>query len=122
MENKLGQDNLVLISFFLRAGLAIVFLYAGISSLIEPSSWIGYVPQFINIIIPREMFLSIYSIFEIILALWLLSNKKIYYASLLSSLTLLLIIFPNIFQLEIVFRDIAIFFSGVSLAVLSYEK
>jgi len=121
-KNNFEQDKLVLISFFLRLGLAIVFLYASISSFVTPTSWMGFVPLFIRNVIPGNIFLTIFSIYEIILSLWLLSNKKIYYASILSALTILLIIFPNISQLDIIFRDIPIFFSAAALAILNYKK
>jgi len=121
-KNNFEQDRIVLISFFLRLGLAIVFLYASISSFVTPTSWMGFVPLFIRNVIPGNIFLTIFSIYEIILSLWLLSNKKIYYASILSALTILLIIFPNISQLDIIFRDIPIFFSAAALAILNYKK
>ena len=114
--------NKYLISFFLRLGLASVFLYAAIASFLTPNNWIGFLPTWLKNIIPGIILLSIFSIYEIILSLWLLSGKKIYYASILSAITLFLIIITNITNLDILFRDIAIFFSAISLAILSKEK
>jgi len=115
-------DRTILVSFFLRAGLAIVFLYAAISSLLQPTSWIGYIPVFVQKIIPANIFLFIHSSAEFILALWILSNKEEYYAALISAVAMLFIILFNLYALDIVFRDIAIMFSAIALALLSYGK
>ena len=114
--------NKYLVSFFLRLGLAAVFLYAAISSFLTPTNWIGFLPVWLRNIIPGMTLLVIFSIYEIILSLWLLSGKKIYYASILSAFTLFLIIIFNMTSLDILFRDLAIFFSAISLAILSKER
>lgn len=111
-----------LVSLFLRWGLALVFLYASISAFINPSAWVIFIPKFVTGIIPELIFLKIHSLVEIFLALWLLSNKKIFYASVISSLALLGIIIFNLTQLDIVFRDIAILFMAIALTILSYKK
>lgn len=111
-----------LVSFFLRSGLAIVFLYAGIASLLAPENWIGFVPGFVRNILLGSIFLVLFSLYEISLGVWLLSNKKIFYASLFSALTMLVIVIMNIFLFDIVFRDIAILFMAIALAILSREK
>ena len=114
-----SKDNKYLISFFLRLALASVFLYAAIASFLTPTNWTVYLPQWLKYIIPGTILLFAFSFYEIILSLWLLSGKKIYYASILSTVTLFLIIISNINNLDILFRDIAIFFSAISLAILS---
>lgn len=121
-QNQAGNDNEVLISFFLRAGLAVVFLYAAISALLNPQNWVGFIPQFIGNIIPPLIFLKIHSIAEIILGLWLISNKKVFYAAVLSALSMFAIVVFNTGSLDIVFRDIAILFSAIALAILTYNK
>ena len=77
---KLGENKNVLVSFFLRAGLAVVFLYAGIASLISPENWVGFIPQFIQNNFPTSILLILFSVYEISISLWLLSNKKIFYS------------------------------------------
>lgn len=109
----------ILISFLLRSGLAIVFLYAAISSLLSPDRWVGFVPGFMENIISRENFLIIFSIYEIILSVYLLSNRRIFLVSILSSITLLFILAINVVQLDILFRDIAILFMSLALLALS---
>jgi|SRR3989344_1830641 len=107
-----------LASFFLRLGLAVVFFYAAISSFLSPQNWIGFFPRFLQV----SWILTLFSVYEMILGLWFLSNKKVFYASILSALTLFFIVVFNITLLDVIFRDIAIFFMALALAALSYEK
>jgi len=122
MAKEQNNDKEVLVSFLLRSGLAIVFLYAAISSFLAPGNWIAYFPKFIRNFIDGNILLFIFSVYEVILGVWLLSNKKVFYVSILSILTILIIIIPNIFLLDVIFRDIAILFMAIALAVLSYRK
>lgn len=117
--SKKEFDRNVLVSFFLRAGLAVVFLYAGIASLISPENWVGFIPQFIQDNFPASILLILFSVYEISIGLWLLSNKKIFYASILSSKIMFLIIIFNFSVFDVVFRDIAILFMAISLVILS---
>ena len=122
-NKKLDQKNKrILVSFILRAGLATVFLYAAISSFLEPNAWAGFIPMFLINIIPAKIFLVIYGVCQGVLALWLLSNKKTFYASIVSIILMLAIIVSNITALYIVFRDIPIMLSAIALAVLSYGE
>ena len=111
-----------LVSFFLRSGLAVVFFYAGIASLLTPENWIGFVPDFVRSIFPASIFLALFSIYQIILGIWLLSNKKIFYASILSVLTMFFIVITNIFLFDILFRDIAILLMAIALAIFSHKE
>lgn len=120
-EEKDPRILISLISFLLRAGLAVVFLYAAVASFIEPDAWIGYLPIFLRHIFPASLLLSGFSTYQILLSLWLLSGKKTLYAASLSALTLVGIIFANVGALDVIFRDFAILFSAVALAALSYR-
>lgn len=118
--NKSNRE--VLVSFFLRAGLAVVFLYAAISAFLNPQAWAGYIPAFVQAIIPAKTFLQVHSVFNILLSFWLLSKKQAFYASIIASLTLIAIIFFNYTALDIIFRDVAILFAAIALAIISYNK
>ena len=113
------MNKQILAVFFLRISLAVVFLYAAISSFIQPENWSGFIPTFMKAIIPASIFLIIFSIVEIALAAWLLSGKFTRAAAIISSILLFSIIVLNTHQLEIIFRDIAIFFAAIALAILS---
>lgn len=117
-----SDDKVTKVSLILRVGLAISFIYAAISSFLNPINWLGFIPNFIEIIISREIFLMIFAIFQIILGISLLANYRTYLISIISSITLFLIIVSNLFILDIVFRDIAILFMALALAVISYKK
>ncbi len=118
----MGKDYASLGPFFLRVGLALVFLYAAIASFLNPGAWEAYIPSFVGVIVPISLFLMLFSLYEIVLALWLLSGKYTFYAAVLAAVTLLGIIFPNITDLDVIFRDVAIFFGAVALALLSYPS
>ena len=114
-------DKTKLVSFFLRIGLATVFLYAGIAAVMNPEAWIGFIPAWIQDFFPGKVILFTHATFNVILSMWLLSGKKIFYASFLAGGILLSIIIFNLGSLDIVFRDAAIFFSAAAAAVLHYK-
>lgn len=111
-----------LISFFLRLGLAIPFLYAAIAATLDPNSWIGFFPSWLQNIFPGGLLLGLFSLYELALSLWLISGKKTYYASALASLTLLAITITNLGALDIVFRDIGLLLAAIALTILSKLK
>jgi len=102
-------------SLLLRLGLATMFLYAATSSFLAPDEWVGYFPQFMRDIVPAETLLPIFSIYELLLAFWLLSGVYVKYAALLCAATLTGIVAAN-FQLFVVtFRDMALIFAALAL-------
>ena len=115
------MKNERLISFLLRIGIAIAFLYAAIAAFLEPSSWVGFLPAWIDGIVPRGTLLSIFSIYEILLALWLLTGKMPFRAAAVSSATMFAIIVFNIGSLDILFRDVPILFAALALMTLTYK-
>ena len=104
---------------FLRLGLAFAFFYAAISSFLNPAVWFGFFPEFVRTLLLGNFILTIFSIGEVFIGLWLLSNYKIYYAAIVSAFIMVGIIAFNLGALYIVFRDVTIFFSSVALAVLT---
>ena len=119
---NLKKEKIFWISFFLRFGLAFVFVYAGISAFINPQNWIGFVPTFIGNFITRGFVLMGFSILEIILGIGLLFNYKTYYLSIISMIFLGVIMLPNTLILDIIFRDVAIFLMALTLMVLSKKN
>lgn len=114
-----GMDKQKLASLLLRVGLAFVFAYAAISALVLPDVWIGFYPEFIRNILPEQLLLYSHSALEILLALWLLSGKKTFYAALFAGIWILSIILGTLDAFLITFRDVSIFFSAVALAILT---
>lgn len=116
------KENLV--SLFLRLGLAFSFLYAAISGFITPESWIGFFPVWMRDLAPfsDELLLHIFSSFEILLSLFILFQKKPFIASIVGAIALFGIVVVNLGALDIVFRDIGLFFMAIALAVLSKKQ
>lgn len=106
-------------SLFLRLGLAFSFLYVAVSIFLNPVSWIGFVPKFAEIFLPVGKLIYAHAVLDAFLGIWLLTNRKIFYAAVLSAANLFLITALNLGAMEIVFRDVTIFFSAVALAVLT---
>ena len=112
----------LLVSFLLRVGLCIVFLYAGTAALVNPENWIGFVPQWISIFISRDIFLIMHGMTDLLIGIWLISNFKPFWAGLIASLSLISIISVNFTQLEIIFRDVAILFAAFALMATTYKR
>lgn len=115
-------ENREIISFLLRIGLAFVFIYASVASFLNPNSWVGYVPNFIREVVNPEIFLKIHGVFEMALGIWLVSNKGIKYAGILSILSLMGIIAFNISDMDIIFRDVAILLMAAALTVFEWKN
>lgn len=111
-----------LTSFFVRVGLSIVFLYAGTAAVLDPLSWMGFIPSWVRAIIPPAIFLPLHAAMDMAIGLWLLSGWKRFYAGLVASLALLSIIVFNLGALDIIFRDIALFFSAVAVMALHWQE
>jgi len=114
---NMGKQELA--TLLLRVGLGFGFLYAGIAGLVQPDDWAGFVPDFVKAVDPAQFSVTAFSVFQVIIALWLLSGKRIFYAAIAASLSMLAITITNLDVFLIVFRDVVIFFAAMALAALS---
>lgn len=106
----------------LRVGVAFTLLYAAVSSFLTPVNWIGFFPAFLfQSAIPEELILGAFSLFEIILGLWLLWGKKVVYPALLSAFAFGGIALFNLGAMDIVFRDVGLFFAALAIAKLAIK-
>ncbi len=119
---KTKTKNTATSRWLLQIGLAAVFLYAGIASLISPAEWAGFLPAFLTGSLSGITLVKIFAFYELALASWLLSGKYIKPAALLSALTLGSILAVNPHQLIITFRDIGLVFMALSLMLLAAEE
>src|SRR3989344_4625679 len=103
-------------------GLALMFMYAALSSFRSPNNWIGFFPSFVLDLIPSTILLTSFSVIELIVAVWLISGKYTLYAALVSAAMLLGIVIFNLGVLDVVFRDVGLGFAAIALAVLHYKK
>lgn len=104
---------------FLRLGLATVFLYAAISSALSPNEWIGFLPNVLTELFPAEALLKVFSVYELLLAAWLLSGVYVRYGALLCAATLGGIVVSNFSLFAISFRDIGLICAALALAFYS---
>lgn len=95
------MQNPKAVNFLLRISIASVFIYAAVFSTLRPEDWIGYIPQAARNIFPAQFLLKGFSLYQIILSLWILSGKKTFYAATLASVTLIGIIIANFTLLDI---------------------
>ena len=111
-----------MVSRLLRIGLAFAFFYAALASFFDPNSWIGFYPDFLRNLFAETFLLTAFSIFEIVLAIWLLSGRFLFWASLVSAGALTGIVIFNLPQMDIIFRDISLVFASLGLAKLAKEQ
>lgn len=116
------MHNPRLVNILLRISIASVLLYAAFGSILQPYNWVGYFPPFIKTMVNENVLLWGFSIFQLVLAVWVLSGWKQFFAAGVSALLLLVIIAVNYTQMDILFRDFAIFFAAGALVVGSYGK
>jgi uncharacterized membrane protein YphA (DoxX/SURF4 family) len=123
MFQKILSKNLnpQLASLLLRLGLAFVFAYAAINSLLYPNDWVGYLPHGLTIVIGATVALVLISIYQLVLVVWLLTGKKVRYVAILCALTLAGITVANIGVFAITFRDVGLFFAALALVFLEVE-
>jgi hypothetical protein len=114
--NWRSLESKKLAPLLLRLGLATMFLYAAISSLVSPRDWVGYLPSLMTDHISGFTLLKFFSVYEFALAAWLLSGVYVRYAGLLCALTLGGIVLSNPSLLQISFRDIGLMFAALALA------
>lgn len=111
-----------LTELLLRTGLTVILLYAAISSFANPQDWVGYLPGMLTERISADILLKLFSVYELILAVWLLSGVYVRYAALLCAATLAGIVVTNFELFAITFRDIALIFAALALAVTAKTK
>lgn len=104
-----------MVSWALRIGLALVFLYAGISSLKNPLEWAGFLPGFLTNHFNATTLVKLFAIYELILVAWLVSGKFLKYCAILCFLTFGGILITNFGQLLITFRDVGLAFMAIAL-------
>ena len=117
-----AQRNVDAARWLLRVGLAFVYGYASVEMRLNPGNFLKYVPAFVQNIVPINIFLLVFGIFEAAFALWLLSGKFTQYAGVISFILMMAIIFPNLDFLSVLFRNFAIAFASLALTVLDLRK
>lgn len=111
-------------NIILRIGVAFAFLYPAIDAVLDPYSWIGYLPNFARTLahaagMPDLVLLHAFGALEVVIALWILSGKKIFVPSLAATGLLAAIIVLNLQDFQVIFRDVSIAAGALALAVMN---
>ena len=104
--------------FILRLGVAFAFLYPPINAWTNPSDWVGYFPPFTRGIVPDEILLHAFGLVEIIIAVWILWGRNIFWPSLLAAAMLIGIVVFNMNNFIVLFRDVSLAAAALSLALM----
>jgi hypothetical protein len=103
----------------LRWGLAFVFFYAALASLAYPERWTLYIPAWITAFVSARIFLTVFSCYQLVLAVWLFIGKKLAWVSFLATLTLTAIVVADFRLMGVVFGDVGLAFAALALFELS---
>lgn len=106
----------------IRLGLAFTLMYAAVSAWQNPDAWIGFIPTFLRDLLADEILLAAHSLGNFALGLWLLSGWKVYYSALISAAAIASILVFNLGAMDIIFRDVGLFFAAMALFALSREN
>jgi uncharacterized membrane protein YphA (DoxX/SURF4 family) len=104
-------------AWLLRLGLAFVLLYASAACLFDPLRFSAFMPDILPGSIEKTVCLPAFSAFEAVLALCLLTGRRLCAAALLTAATMTAIVIVNPDEFGVLFRNVAIAFAALSLAV-----
>ena len=108
-------------TLLLRVAIAFAFLYPPIAAVLNPSAWIWFVPDFVEMFVTKEFFLHAFGLVEVIIALGVLFMKRPILPLVLASAILFVIVVIDFSTFDIVFRDVSILLAAVAL-ILMYRK
>jgi len=108
-----------LANFILRAGVAFAFLYPPINAWTNPTDWIGYFPVFLRGIVDDNILLHGFGVIEILIALWILWGRNIFWPAAAATLMLVGIVVFNMSNFIVIFRDLSIAAAALSLALMN---
>lgn len=100
----------------LQLGLAFVFLYASLSTLLDPLKFVAYVPSWMSMPGMAPM-LRCFACCELLLSVALLTRRFTRPAALVAVLTLAGITVTNPGQFDVLFRNVAIICAALALAL-----
>lgn len=106
----------------LRVGVAFAFLYPPLNALSNPESWIAYFPPFMRGYVPDEVLLHSFGALEVVIALWILSGKKIFWPSAAAAALLIAIVVFDFYNFEVIFRDLSIAAAAIALALMHARR
>ena len=125
-NDRLNKSDTQIAFFILRLGLAIVFLWFGIDKFIHMSNWIGWVPDWMQAMIPFSVtaFMYIQGVVETLAGFFLLMGIYPRLAALVCAL-ILIGIEITLFgtgQIEMMIRDGGLLAASISLFFLGAQR
>ena len=106
-----------LIDLILRAGAAFALLFPAINAIFDSDAWIGYFPRFMRGIVPDPVLLHAFGAIEVVIALWLLSGKHLFWPASAATCLLAAVVLFNVNGFQVVFRDLSIAALTLALAI-----
>lgn len=106
-------------ALLLRLGLAFVFVYAATASFADPDKFERYLPAMLAHPWVEHWCLPAFSTYELGLAVALATGRRLVLASTLAALTVTAITVVNPAEFDVLFRNVAIICTALSLAVRS---
>ena len=110
------HDHRDMTAAWLKIGLAFVFLWVAGAMYINPSAFFHYLPAFLTQIVSPELFLRLFGVYEVFLALWILSGKLTFFAGVVAACTLIGITIFNLDAFPILFRNIGLICAAFALS------
>lgn len=102
----------------LGLGLGFTFLYAGIASLIDPRPWIGFFPEWTEVIAAPATLLVVHGIVQIIVGAALAGGFVLRVTSAVAALDLAaIVVFYGIDA--VTFRDVGLLITAVTLFLIA---
>ncbi len=117
-HKKRSSYNPDVTSIIIRCGLAAIFTYAAIEAFRNPVAWISFVPSFSTKFISAKTALDFLSVFQLVLAAWLITGRYLKFSAVIAAGMLLSIVAFNYGSLFITFRDIGLAAAAISLIFL----
>ena len=105
--------------------LAIVFslLYVAYGFWKHPADWVGYIPAFLHGFgLSNNVLIFALLAVHLVLALWILSGWRIFIPSILAALFLGSVVYFNLSQLDVLFRDISLALAALALAHANFSR
>ena len=107
----------------LRLAIAFAFLYVAYGFWTHSSNWVGYLPAFVKGLgLGENVLIMLFAGFHLIIGLWILSGWRIFIPSLLAAVFLGAIVYFNLNQLNVLFRDVSLALAALALAFSSGSR
>ncbi len=104
----------------LRIGIAFAFLYPPLSALFDPVAWLSYFPAWMLGYVPDAVLLHSFGVLEVVLGIWILSGWRVFLPSVVATLILVAVVLIDLYNFDVLFRDLSIAAAGLALAIMTY--